>query len=700
MKEIHILHLEDNPVDAKLIKAILDKANITCKIQVIMTKTELEKALQDESLDLIFSDYTLPSFDGLTALKIAKQKRPEIPFLLISGVLGEERIIEIFQAGANDLILKQHLERLIPATSMALAQLEEHKKLKIAEKALRESESHYHALATLSPVGIFKMDANAKSLLYVNERISEILGFNAASLLGENWPQVIHPDDREIVLETVTQTIKNCSLYQKEFRICRPNGIDIWVMCQAAPEKNEQEQTTSFVGTLTDITELKKIQHKLQKLARFDPLTNLPNRLLFEETLERSILHMKRINGKLALFFIDLDFFKKVNSTVGFSNGDLLLKEVAVLLQKNIRTHDFIARLGDDEFAIIVEDYDNISNLLGRAQRMVNDFKKPFHIEHHEIISTASVGIAIYPEAGTDHIALIQHADQALYQAKTEGRNNYKFYAEGMQQQIERYVALEKNLHHAIEKNELELYYQPQIDLETNKVVGIEALLRWQNPELGEVTPLEFIPIAENTGLIREIGAWVIDTGLAQYHEWSKTIFSDKPRINISINISMNLSPFQLIEQNIIGLIKDGIKKFNINPANVVFELTETALMKKLSETKAILDILSALGIGIAIDDFGVGYASLTYLRLLPIKTLKIDKSFVQGIGNDINSEAIIRAILELSKSLELKVIAEGVETQPQINFLKKYKCQLIQGFYFSKALSTNDLEAYVKKNT
>lgn len=538
------------------------------------------------------------------------------------------------------------------------------------------------------PVGICKIDHN-KKMIYINKYFSKISGYPKEKLLGEHWQNAIHQEDQQTFLLALTESMQAASDYEFEFRFAHQEN-DVWVHCHLVPEKNGHA-IVDYIGTITNITAFKKSQVALQQLAGFDPLTHLPNRYLFEDILIKSLMRSNRNKTKLALFYIDIDYFKNVNDFYGHGIGDTFLKEVGNRLKHSVRMTDFIVRLGGDEFAIIFEDIRNISAINQCAQQIIDEFQKPFCIGEHEISSTLSIGISVYPDEETNAETIVQHADQALYQAKDSGRNCYKYYNKSMQQQLERYMQIVKYLRIAIIESHFELYYQPKINSLNNSLVGIEALLRWNNP-LVNASPSEFIPIAEDAGLVIPIGDWVIKSALRQYKLWCDA-FPQMRDISISVNISMN----QLNNSGIIDTVSEVLKETDIPTHNILFELTETAMMKKTLDSKSILQIfLTELGIGISIDDFGTGYSSLTYLKKLPIKELKIDKSFIDDIGINNSNEAIIKAIINLAKTLDLQVTAEGVETKEQLAFLQENHCNTIQGFYYSKPLSVSEMTSYI----
>ena len=540
------------------------------------------------------------------------------------------------------------------------------------------------------PVGIFKL-CYEKKITYVNQYFCEIVGCSSAQLIGKNWLNALNLNENQLFISTLDDSRVTGSPCKFEFCFKHySNKNKIWVLCNLAP-LTSHNIACNFVGTLTDITEQKQSEAALQKSARFDPLTKLPNRYLFEDLLIKSLARAIRNKNTLALLYIDIDFFKNVNDFFGHGIGDFFLKEAGARLNASVRTEDSIVRLGGDEFAVIFENISNINTISLAAQRMIDNFAKPFYIAHNEITSSLSIGISVFPDENTTFETIVQHADQALYQAKEAGRNCYRYYNKNMQEKLERYMLIVEQLRNAIEENQFELYYQPQIDAQKNTLVGIEALLRWHNSYVLS-SPAEFIVIAEETGLMNKIGDWVIQTAIHQYQDWYINI--DKME---DVTISINISTSQLNSSSIIETITNVLKETEIPTQNILFELTETSIMKKAFDNKSVLQVfLAELGIKISIDDFGTGYSSLTYLKQLPIQELKIDKSFIDDIGKNKNSEVIIKAIINLGITLDLEVVAEGVENKMQLDFLKENKCKTVQGYYYSKPLNAGQMTSYI----
>ncbi|MEN9864909.1 MAG: hypothetical protein RL748_499, partial [Pseudomonadota bacterium] len=413
-------------------------------------------------------------------------------------------------------------------------------------------------------------------------------------------------------------------------------------------------------------------------------LTGLPNRALFNDRLAHAMQRSAREHQQLALLFIDLDRFKNVNDSLGHHIGDELLKQVALALIDKVRDGDTLARLGGDEFILLLENVDGQYGATIVAEKLMSVFEHPFIIVGHELFVTCSVGVSLFPADGVDLNMLIRNADVAMYQSKAHGRNAYRFYsAEMMGEGIER-LRLESMLRRSIEKNEIFLNFQPQVEIESGRLVGVEALVRWQHPELGMVPPIKFIPLAEDTGFINQLGQWVLFESCRQMLRWQEAgLYVPK--------IAVNLSVKQFERGSIVSMVSEILAETGLEPQRLQLEVTESLIMNT-GDAFVFINDLHAIGVGLAIDDFGTGYSSLAYLKQLPVQTLKIDRSFIKDISTDANDEAIATAIIQLGKSLNLSVVAEGVETQEQIDFLLRQGCNLAQGYFFSRPLLPQDI--------
>ncbi|TLM99756.1 EAL domain-containing protein, partial [bacterium] len=425
---------------------------------------------------------------------------------------------------------------------------------------------------------------------------------------------------------------------------------------------------------------------QMKHQAYHDPLTGLPNRVLFNDRLNMAMAHARRNKEMLAVLFFDLDQFKTVNDTLGHAAGDLLLTEVAVRLAGCLREKDTIARMGGDEFTMLLPQISNEDSAVRVARKVLEVLQQPWLINGHEFYITASIGIAIYPADGEDTETVMKHADIAMYRAKEKGRNNYQLFTPAMNSRIVERQAMENSLRHALERGEFTVYYQPQVHTGEGRINGMEALVRWQHPDLGLVAPDQFIPLAEETGLIVPIGEWVLYTACAQNKAWQEAGW---PPMRVTVNISAN----QFRQHNLADTVVRVLEKTGLEPKWLELEITESTAMKDVDFTVSVLRELSAMGVRLAIDDFGTGYSSLNYLKRFPINTLKIDRFFVRDIMTSKEDAAIVTAIIVLGQNLNLKVIAEGVETKEQMVFLKRRRCEEMQGYLFSKPVPAGDFE-------
>nr|WP_256489819.1 GGDEF domain-containing phosphodiesterase [Pleionea sp. CnH1-48] len=451
------------------------------------------------------------------------------------------------------------------------------------------------------------------------------------------------------------------------------------------------DSSPHYVFTITDISAQKAAEEELRKLASYDPLTNLPNRTLLTDRIHHAIAHCKRKNNKLCIFFIDLDRFKQINDSLGHDIGDLLLIHVAKILTSSIRANDTAARLGGDEFVIVLEEISNLDAANRIAQQIIDNMSQPINIKNNEIITSPSIGISTYPDDGDDVDTLLKHADIAMYHAKSAGRNNFQYYQPEMNEKAHDKLQLEGELRRAIKQNEFTLHYQPQVSISTNKVIGFEALARWQKKDGTWVPPCDFIHIAEEMGLIIPLTEQLMEQAFSLLSSWHKA--------GLNLGMAINLSAKHLSHHDILGFINELLEKYPVDCRQVEFELTESVLMEDIDSAWQLFKDLSERGIDLALDDFGTGYSSLKYLHQLPIKKLKIDRSFINQIGVQKQSEAIIESTIALAQSLNLKTVAEGIETKEQLAFINSLNVDLAQGYYFSKPLSIEALPDYLEKN-
>lgn len=574
------------------------------------------------------------------------------------------------------------------ASSRLLADKEALEK-EIAERKRIEAELK-RSLSLLNAT----LEATADGILVVNQQ-GKIALFN--SKFVEMW-NIPHPvftlGDPEKAMAALLKPIKDAESFSARLKELNESNsehqgalemIDGRILAWYAKPQQIGGERIGRVWCFHDITERKQAEERLNHLTNFDLLTNLPNRLLFRDRLGLAISRAPWHKRSVGVLLFDLDRFKVVNETLGQAMGDFLLKAVSKRLSATVREGDTVARLGDDMFGLILDDLAQPADSFRVSQKILDSLGKPFQLKGQEIFVSASIGIAIFPNDGDEIDLLMKHADTAMYRAKEQGGNNYQLYAPAMNQHATKRLALENNLRRALERGEFLLYYQPKVDLTTGRIVGMEALIRWKSPEAGMVSPAEFIPLAEETGLIVPMGEWILRTACAQNKAWQK---QGLPPVRMGVNLSAR----QLQRQNLIGTIAHVLNETGLDPNYLELELTESLIMKSNESTMTELRELHLGGIEISIDDFGTGYSSLSYLKRLPINTLKIDKSFVQEVTTDPDDAAIVAAIITLAHTLKLKVVAEAVETVEQLDFLRGLKCDQMQGYLFSKPLPAEEI--------
>ncbi len=533
--------------------------------------------------------------------------------------------------------------------------------------------------------GVIFTDANGH-IIVVNTAFSTITGYSESDAIGRTLAMLNSARQHPFFHETLWSELMATGAWHGEIWNQRKNGEPYLTWLTITAVRDTTGLCTHYVGIFSDITLIRESQNKLDHLAHHDPLTGLPNRLLFNDRLAQAILRFHRNEQQLAVLFIDLDRFKNINDTLGHHVGDELLKQIAYTLAATIRDGDTLARLGGDEFIIILEDIDGLYGAGMVAEKLMAVFEQPFMVANHELFLTCSIGISLCPTDGTDIHMLIRNADVAMYQAKAHGRNAYRFYAPEMACEGVERLRLDSLLRRSIDNNEIFLNFQPQVDIESGELIGVEALARWNHPELGLVPPIRFIPLAEDSGYINQLGKWVLWESCRQMIRWQKVgLYVPK--------IAVNLSVKQFERGSIVKVVSEILQETGLDPSRLQLEVTESVIMNN-ADGFAFINDLHAIGVGLAIDDFGTGYSSLAYLKQLPVQTLKIDRSFIKDISTDPNDEAIAIAIIQLGKSLNLTVIAEGVETQEQAGFLLKQGCNFAQGYFYSHPVLPDDLFA------
>lgn len=557
----------------------------------------------------------------------------------------------------------------------------------------KKAEEHFRLMAKIfesSINAIVITDINAK-IIDVNPGFTEITGYSKEEVLGKNPNMMKSGRHKHEYYKDMWQTLLKTGKWNGEIWDRRKNGelYPKWLFINVV--KDDKGDAKHYVGISSDITIAKNAETKLRRLAHYDVLTDLPNRALFIERLKWALSQLGRNKKLLSLLFLDLDRFKIINDTLGHQAGDKLLVEVSRRMKKCVRETDTVARMGGDEFTVIMSNIANMDDAALCAQKIIDGLSLPFSLDNHEVFVTLSIGIAIAPSDGEDAETLIKNADTAMYHAKELGKENYQFYSEEMNLRTLERLELEAKLHRALEREEFLLHYQPRVDISTGSIVGAEALIRWQHPQFGMIHPKKFIPLAESTGLIIPIGEWVLKKACQQAQEWKLKGYPP-------VRIAVNLSSIQFKRADLQNVVERVLKETGIDPNYLELELTENVVMENVNSTIVTLNKLKNMGIMLTIDDFGTGYSSFSYLKKFPIDMLKIDLSFIRDIATNPDDVAIVSSIIAMAHQLRLKVTAEGVEDEEQLSIIRAKKCDEVQGFYFGHPVSAEKFTEMLKK--
>ena len=662
------------------------------------------KALKNQSIirniPIIFLTALEDSLDKVRAFSVGGADYITKPFQIEEVIARVEHQLALQSAQAEIKSLNQNLESKVKERTAQLEQLnsiliKEIRTRQKTEAALKQAHQRLAFHVENSPLGLVEWDSKMR-LRRWSQRSETIFGWSADEVIGkswQNWKFIVESD-----LEKVNQVASRLLRGEESRNICRnqnyrKDGSIVYCEWYNSAFLDEKGQLISILSLMHDISERKQMEARLVYDALHDTLTGLPNRTLLMERLEIALKHIHR-NKKyqFAVLFLDLDCFKRVNDSLGHHIGDQFLLKIAKILQNCLREVDLVARLGGDEFAILLDDVCGINEAILVAKRIQNLLSAPFQLEEHTVGASASIGIVIGHPEYCNGEELLRDADVAMYRAKEVGRAQYAIFDRQMHLEVLQQLQLESELRQAVLNDEFVLHYQPIIDLSTEKLVGFEALIRWQHPSGKLVFPDQFIPIAEENGLIVEIGNWVLQNALSQLRAWEQKLAKDLSKLEISINISGK----QLYSQSLIQKIDQALSQTGIDGHCVKLELTETVLIEKTDTMKKVLESIRKRNIQLSIDDFGTGFSCMGYLNQFPINYLKIDKSFVTNIQSDVGSLAIIKAIIALSKNLNMKVIAEGVEEQSQLSLLREIDCDCAQGYLFSKPLDPESAQEWL----
>ncbi len=675
------LIVEDLADDAELIALRLEDEGFAVRWTRVETESDYLDALA-AGPDLILADWHLPRFGGLRALQLLRERDAITPFIIVSGGIGEESAVDALRHGANDYVLKDRPARLGLAVQRALDEARQGAERRRTEEKLRQAACVFESTSE----GIVLTDAEAR-ILAVNRAFTEITGYSECEVLGMN-PRILQSGRHDpSFYGALWSELLATGHWRGEIWNRRKDG-DVypeWLNLSAV--RDAAGRTTHYVAVFTDVSHIKRAQQALDFLVHHDALTNLPNRVLFRDRLEHGLQRARRSGSQLALLLLDLDRFKVVNDTLGHPLGDALLRCAAERLRAATRESDTLARLGGDELAILLEDDASAHRAALVARRLQALFGEPLTLGEHELVVTASIGITLFPADGDDADTLIRHAERAMYDAKSLGRNTYRFFEPGLASGVVDALVMESALRVAVSRDQLALHFQPQVDMASGALAGVEALVRWRHPDLGLVPPGRFIPLAEEIGVIGEIGAWVLTEACRQMAGWEARGLA-VPRV------AVNLSVQQIERGDLVQAVSEALAEAGLAPERLELEVTESLIMREPERAQAVLRDLMEMGVQLAVDDFGTGYSSLAYLKRLSLDRLKIDRSFVGDIGVDAGSEAIVRAVIALARSLGLETVAEGVERQDQAVLLRREGCDIAQGYFYGYPVPAPELLA------
>jgi len=701
-----VLIVDDIQANCFSLEYILSSLNI--EIIYANSGEEALRQVLNHEFAVILMDVEMPGMSGYEAVQLihGNKRFKSIPIVMVTASDRNNVLLnKAYEAGAVDYVTKPIEPLVIINKVRQFVELDKfHQVAKQEKKNAEEANSRLQVLLNSAGEGVLGIDLEGK-ITFANPKSCELLDIEHASLVDANLQDFFVFEVNEVLDNTDEKDsdvswktsksesqVNDINLSSNE-RWKTAKGDKFYVEYTSDEAVNSQGNVIGGVVMFQNITQRKKTEQKLHYLANYDSLTDLSNRAFFYDTLNKAILRTKRSNLTLAVLFIDLDHFKFVNDQYGHDTGDALLQYVSAMLRTSVREGDLVARLGGDEFAIILYDIDNSIGVVKVAEKILSKVSEPVDIDGIKLNVSVSIGIAHYEQDAMDIDDLLKAADTAMYGAKTNGRNNFQFFETNMQQMIQEKQRIQIMLQDAIAKNELSVVYQPRVSVIDQKIVGVEALLRWLPEQGGAISPNKFIPIAEESGQIEELGAWIFEQVCQQIQEWNKL-----PSFE-GISVSVNASVCQLRTDKFMNLVKSMLKKYNVKPSQIEIEITETAMSDNIDVLIAELKKINELGICISMDDFGTGHASLDYLRKLPLDRLKIDRSFIQDIGNDDCDEEIIKIVIAVAKKMSLELVAEGVETKEQLAFLFNEECDVIQGFYFSKPVTAESFVKYLENS-
>jgi diguanylate cyclase (GGDEF)-like protein/PAS domain S-box-containing protein len=673
-----LLLVEDNPGDARLIQEMFnDQGANNTELTRVASLSEAEKLLSERAFDLILLDLGLPDSQGLDAVRRAHAVAPRMPLVVLTGMDDESLAAQCLQVGAQDYLIKGQIETrgLLRALRYAVER-------KNMEEALFVEKER--AQVTLNCIGdaVICTDA-AGNITFLNIVAEKMTSWSRQEAAGRPMAEVFRildantrettpsPTERSVELNQTVHLPMNCILVRRD-------GSEVPIEDSVAPIHDREGQPTGAVVVFRDVSVARAMALEMTHSAQHDFLTGMPNRMLLNDRVNQAIAWAQRNSKKVAVLFLDLDGFKHINDSLGHPTGDKLLQSIAKRLVDCVRGSDTVSRQGGDEFVVLLTEVSQSEDAAVTARRMLQTVAEAHSVDQHDLHVTTSIGVSVFPDDGMDAETLIKNADTAMYQAKENGRQSYQFFKPAMNVRAVERQSIEESLRRALEREEFLVHYQPKVNLRTGDISGAEALIRWNHPTRGMVPPGDFIPIAEDCGLILPIGNWILREACKQARTWMD---AGLPLTTMAVNISA----MEFRDDDFLNGVFKILEETGLDPRSLELELTESVLMKRAESTQSILKTLRASGVQLAVDDFGTGYSSLSYLRKFPIDALKIDQSFIRQITTAPDETTIVTAVISMGRSLKLRVIAEGVESQEELAFLQAHQCDEAQGYYFSR---------------
>ena len=691
-----ILIVDDDPALRRTFPHVLANAGRT--FDETGSIAEAIDHLERQHYDLVLLDYRLPDATGLALLDWLVEHRRDEAVIIISGEDAIDAAIGALRRGADDYVRKPyHVAQLQRAVDSALHKAALEKANRAMSQRLKASERLHRYLVESSPDLIFTLDSEGR-FSYINPRVKALLGYERSSLMRRPFTTLVMPEDVERICTLLAQpsTLPGES-FSVELRLRRDRSAtheddSVTVSLTGIPMQAQgaDPRKAGLYGVARDISERKRAEEIISFQAYHDQLTHLPNRVLFKDRLELAIAQAQRRTGALAVMFVDIDRFKLVNDTYGHAEGDALLRAIAARLSATLRRGDTLARLGGDEFTVLLPDINTPEDAEVIASKILEALAAPIMLSQGEYRATVSVGISLFPRDGATAEDLTRHADIAMYQVKRSGKNAFRFFDPALNTHHRERITLENDLRDALGRAEFELHYQPQVSLAQRRIVGLEALLRWNHPVLGSLGPSGFIQVAEELGLIGEISTWVLEQACAQLAQW-RTEGHD------GLRMSVNLSPFDFDKRDIVSSVTACLERHDVPASQMELEITESMMMNDSAGVAAKVRALRAAGVSVAIDDFGTGYSALAYLQKFPVSTLKIDRSFVRDLEGPMTNP-IISAITGIARGFDLDIVAEGVEQAEQAEALQMLGCDIMQGYYFARPAPAAEVRSWLQQ--